>query len=57
MTIWKLNNDDVEAIVTQLQAGRSLKQVADDLGISEEMAACAVRKWPAIRPMQVWPQV
>jgi DNA-binding NarL/FixJ family response regulator len=55
MTIWKLTTDDVEAVMTQLRKGKSLKQVADDLGISEEMAACAVRQWPSIRKQSLWP--
>lgn len=51
MTIWQLTHDDVEAVVTQLRAGKSLKQVADDLQISVEVAVCAVRLWPKlIRP-------
>ncbi|MEW8977705.1 MAG: hypothetical protein AB2385_04795 [Symbiobacterium sp.] len=45
MTIWQLMPEDVEAIVTQRKAGRSRKEVADDLGISVEMVACAERKW------------
>ena len=45
MTIWKLMDADVEAVVNQLKAGRSPKEVADDLGISVEMVTCAMRKW------------
>jgi len=37
--------EDVEAVVTQLKAGRSRKEVAADLGMSEEMVTCALRKW------------
>lgn len=49
MTILQLTADDVEAVMTQLQAGRTAKEVAEDLGISVEMVTCAVRKWPTIR--------
>lgn len=52
MTIWQLTSDDIEAVVTQLQAGRSPKEVADDLQISVEMVTCAVRKWPTVRRRQ-----
>lgn len=45
MTFWKLMPQDVEAIVTQLKAGRSRQEVAADLGISVEMVSCAERKW------------
>ncbi len=45
MTIWQLTDDDVEAVVSQLKAGRKLEEVASDLGISVEMAVCAMRKW------------
>jgi len=54
MTIWQLTKDDVEAVVTQLHQGKSLAQVADDLGISVEMAACAVRKWPRMQKPVFW---
>lgn len=45
MQIWQLMPEDVEAVVTQLKAGRSRKEVAADLGMSEEMVTCALRKW------------
>ncbi|MBP2017107.1 uncharacterized protein (DUF433 family) [Symbiobacterium terraclitae] len=45
MTFWQLMPADVEAIVTQLKAGRSKQEVAADLGISVEMVSCAERKW------------
>lgn len=54
MTIWQLTADDVEAVVTQLKAGRTPKEVAEDLGISVEMVICAVRKWPSIRRATPW---
>lgn len=49
MTILQLTAEDVEAVVTQLKAGRTPKEVAQDLGISVEMVTCAVRKWPTTR--------
>lgn len=54
MTIWQLTREDMEAVVTQLRKGKSLQQVADDLGISVEMAACAVRKWPSMQKPMPW---
>lgn len=54
MSIWQLNADDVEAIMTQLKAGRSAQEVADDLDISIEMVTCAVRKWPSMRRNNIW---
>ena len=48
MTIWKLMPEDIEAVVTQLKAGRTRDEVAHDLGISVEMVTCAVRKWSAM---------
>lgn len=54
MTIWQLTHDDVEAVVTQLKAGRTAEEVAQDLGISVEMVVCAVRKWPTIRRSHTW---
>jgi|GEM_PF-2202676 len=53
MTFWQLMPQDVEAIVTQLKAGRSRQEVAADLGISVEMVFCAERKWheAAYRPV------
>jgi uncharacterized protein (DUF433 family) len=49
MSIWQLTEDDIEAIVNQLNAGRSKQEVAEDLGISVEMVVCAIRKWPRLR--------
>lgn len=54
MTIWQLTPDDVEAVMTQLKAGRTPKEVADDLGISIEMVTCAVRKWPTVSRRNRW---
>lgn len=54
MTIWQLTNHDIEAVMTQLKAGRSTEEVAQDLGISVEMVVCAVRKWPTIRRTNPW---
>lgn len=55
MMIVKLTRDDVEAVVTQLESGRTQKEVADDLGISVEMVTCAVRQWPSVRrAMRPW---
>ncbi|MGE5673389.1 MAG: hypothetical protein ACM3XM_05830 [Mycobacterium leprae] len=48
MAIWQLTDEDVEAVVSQLQAGKSKSEVAENLGISVEMVTCAVRKWPSI---------
>lgn len=55
MTIWQLTEADVEAVVTQLNAGRKPNEVAEDLGISVEMVHCAVRKWPIVRRFNPWP--
>lgn len=49
MTILQLTTEDIEAVMTQLNSGRTSKEVAEDLGISVEMVTCAVRKWPTIR--------
>ena len=54
MSIWQLSEYDVEAVVSQLKAGKTLKQVAEDLGISVEMAACAVRKASELRRNTLW---
>lgn len=48
MTFWQLMPEDVEAIATQVKAGRSREEVANDLGISVEMVTCALRKWSAM---------
>jgi len=48
MSIVQLTKDDCEAVVTQLKNGKTIKEVAADLQISVEMAACAVRKWPEL---------
>lgn len=55
MTILKLTVDDMEAVVNQLEAGRTPEQVATDLGISVEMVTCAVRKWPTVQRRNRWP--
>ena len=49
MAIWQLTPDDIEAVVTQLRTGKRLEEVAADLGMSVEQAACAVRLWPKVR--------
>lgn len=54
MTILKLTVDDIEAVVNQLEAGRTPEQVAHDLDISVEMVTCAVRKWPSLRRNWAW---
>lgn len=54
MSIYQLTDADVEAVVNQLKAGRSMKQVADELGISVEMVLCATRKWPELYRRSVW---
>lgn len=54
MAIWELTADDVEAVVTQMKQGRSIKEIAVDLDISEEMALCAVRKWPSLQKRRKW---
>lgn len=53
-TIWQLSEYDVEAVVTQLKAGRTAEEVAVNLGISVEMVSCAVRKWPKIQRNNPW---
>ena len=54
MSILQLTADDVEAVMNQLKAGRTLQQVAKDLDISVEMVVCAMRKWPSINRHAVW---
>lgn len=54
MTIWKLTAADVEAVVSLVRAGHKLEEVAADLGISVEMAVCALRKWPEISRPARW---
>ncbi|HEY3367578.1 MAG TPA: hypothetical protein VGK74_21175 [Symbiobacteriaceae bacterium] len=54
MTIWQLTDDDVEAVATQANSGRTLQQIAGDLQISVEMAACAMRKWPSVKAKRTW---
>lgn len=54
MAIWQLTDDDVEAVASQVESGRTLQQVATDLQISVEMAACAMRKWPSLQAKRAW---
>ncbi len=54
MTIWQLTEADVEAVVSQLQAGRTKEEVARDLGISVEMVTCAMRLANRIRKPFPW---
>lgn len=54
MSIWQLSDYDVEAVVNQLKSGKTMKQVAEDLEISVEMVACAVRKAASQRRNALW---
>jgi hypothetical protein len=53
MRIFQLTDEAMAQAAAQARSGKTLQQIANDMQISMEMAASAVRQWPMIERMKL----